>query len=403
MRRMNNITRIYGAAAIIILVTIVCLWIMGGKKAVRNQKTEIVIGTYGENLYTYSFDNKSNEFSFLSKVKASNPSYAIALKDECAGRCRQDGKNNLNIYAVSETGDGSGVYSFHGNGELKLTADLRQCGDDPCFLMLYDNGCYLFTADYSGGSISIFPIIEGVIGDRINQMKFYGCGPVSGRQESAHIHQLKAVPDIEGIESKWIIASDLGADVLRLISINQISRNDGTKEIQPCHIKDIPCPAGSGPRHMEFSQNGKILYCVTELSGEVLVYNVCLDNGCPAFELKQRILADEVNAGGSADIHLHPSGKWLYTSHRLDNDGIAIFSIKEDGTLEKIGYSRTARHPRNFMVTDDGRFLMVACRDDKIIQVFSIGNDGGLTLLPQVLCFDSDMPSSVTTVKNTPL
>ncbi|MGN1218344.1 MAG: beta-propeller fold lactonase family protein, partial [Phocaeicola sp.] len=156
-------------------------------------------------------------------------------------------------------------------------------------------------------------------------------------------------------------------------------------------------------RHMEFSQNGKILYCVTELSGEVLVYNVCLDNGCPAFELKQRILADEVNAGGSADIHLHPSGKWLYTSHRLDNDGIAIFSIKEDGTLGKIGYSRTARHPRNFMVTDDGRFLMVACRDDKIIQVFSIGNDGGLTLLPQVLCFDSDMPSSVTTVKNTPL
>lgn len=403
MRRMNNITRIYGATAIIILVTIVCLWIMGGKKAVGNQKTEIVIGTYGENLYTYSFDNKSNEFSFLSKVKASNPSYAIALKDECAGRCRQDGKNNLNIYAVSETGDGSGVYSFHGNGELKLTADLRQCGDDPCFLMLYDNGSYLFTADYSGGSISIFPIIEGVIGNRINQMKFYGCGPVSGRQESAHIHQLKAVPDIECIESKWIIASDLGADVLRLISINQISRNDGTKEIQPCHIKDIPCPAGSGPRHMEFSQNGKILYCVTELSGEVLVYNVCLDNGCPAFELKQRILADEVNAGGSADIHLHPSGKWLYTSHRLDNDGIAIFSIKEDGTLEKIGYSRTARHPRNFMVTDDGRFLMVACRDDKIIQVFSIGNDGGLTLLPQVLCFDSDMPSSVTTVKNTPL
>lgn len=400
---MNNITRIYVATAIIILVTIVCLWIMGGKKAVGNQKTEIVIGTYGENLYTYSFDNKSNDFSFLSKVKASNPSYAIALKDDCAGRCRQDGKNNLNIYAVSETGDGSGVYSFHGNGELKLTADLRQCGDDPCFLMLYDNGCYLFTADYSGGSISIFPIIEGVIGNRINQMKFYGCGPVSGRQESAHIHQLKAVPDIECIESKWIIASDLGADVLRLISINQISRNDGTKEIQPCHIKDIPCPAGSGPRHMEFSQNGKILYCVTELSGEVLVYNVCLDNGCPAFELKQRILADEVNAGGSADIHLHPSGKWLYTSHRLDNDGIAIFSIKEDGTLEKIGYSRTARHPRNFMVTDDGRFLMVACRDDKIIQVFSIGNDGGLTLLPQVLCFDSDMPSSVTTVKNTPL
>jgi 6-phosphogluconolactonase (cycloisomerase 2 family) len=110
-----------------------------------------------------------------------------------------------------------------------------------------------------------------------------------------------------------------------------------------------------------------MLYCLCELSGEVLAYEIAAEDGTPQFTLKQRIMADEVNAGGSADIHLHPSGKWLYTSHRLDNDGIATFCIKEDGTLEKIRYNKTARHPRNFMISDDGAFMLVACLNDRII------------------------------------
>ena len=66
------------------------------------------------------------------------------------------------------------------------------------------------------------------------------------------------------------------------------------------------------------------------------------------------------------------------------------------GTLEKTGYTRTARHPRNFMITPDGSTLLAACRDDKVIQVFSIGNDGSLTLQPVSLQFEKDMPSSIT-------
>ena len=138
-----------------------------------------------------------------------------------------------------------------------------------------------------------------------------------------------------------------------------------------------------------------MLYCIAELSGEVLVYEISDSDGSPAFSLVQQIQADEVNAGGSADIHIHPDGRWIYTSHRLDNDGISVFRIKDDGTLEKTGYTRTARHPRNFMITPDGSTLLAACRDDKVIQVFSIGNDGSLTLQSVSLQFEKDMPSSI--------
>jgi 6-phosphogluconolactonase (cycloisomerase 2 family) len=47
------------------------------------------------------------------------------------------------------------------------------------------------------------------------------------------------------------------------------------------------------------------------------------------------------------------------------------------------------------MITDDGSYLLVACRDDKLIQVFKINSDGSLTLTESVLRFQDDMPSSI--------
>ena len=341
-----------------------------------DDKMNILIGTYGENIYVYSFDQNSLEFTEKAKSEARNASYALAGKGAQGG-----------IYAVSETGDGSGAYSFSTDRNIGLTTEKRQTGADPCFVLLHEG--YMMTADYSGGSISVFPIEEdGAIGDLVQRPVFHGSGPVTSRQEGAHIHQLKAVPGHDDL----ILASDLGSDKIRLL---RFSADNGNLT----HISDIECPAGSGPRHMEFSKDGRMLYCIAELSGEVLVYEMANESQTdevPSFTLVQRIQADEVNAGGSADIHIHPDGNWLYTSHRLDNDGISIFRIKQDGTLEKTGYARTARHPRNFMITPDGEHLLVACRDDMVIQVFAIEKDGGLTLKPSVLRFDSDMPSSVT-------
>lgn len=333
------------------------------------------IGTYGEYLHIYEFDSESLEFNLSAKLQTRNASYVIA--------------DSKNIYAVSECGEESGVYSFS-QKERSKTAEKRQTGADPCFLLNLQ-GRYLLSADYSGGSVSIFPIEEGGIGDLRERLSFSGSGPVQGRQESSHIHQLKMLPDVPGdTDGRWILATDLGADKIRLLQYGK------DQKIQ--HIADIDCPAGSGPRHMEFSIDGRMLYCIAELSGEVLVYNIDCRKEGPAFRLAQRIQADEVNAGGSADIHLHPSGKYLYTSHRLDNDGICIFRILSDGTLEKIGYEHTGKHPRNFMISSDGRLLLVACRDDKAIQVFRIEEDGKLNPTDATLYLEDDQPSSITSV-----
>ncbi len=380
-----------GAAAIILGAFMILL-----TDSSEGKVSQLVIGTYGEHIYTYSFDHRQNKFEFQNKTEAHNASYALADR-------MQDGRTG--IYAVSECGENSGVYSFEMNENIAQTGHKQQTGADPCFVLLYDEGKYMMTADYSGGSVSAFPIVDGAVGDLCASLKFEGRGPVTGRQESSHIHQLKELPSQSG---KWILASDLGADVIRLVGIKgdesaESAGEDKETTISLYHIQDIPCPSGSGPRHMEFNQDYTKLYCIGEISGEVLVYDICHDGDVPAFTLKQQIQADEVNTEGSADIHIHPSGRWLYTSHRLKNDGIAAFHIFPDGTLKKIDYTITGRHPRNFMITDDGEYLLVACRDDKCVQVFQILPTGRLAQTSTTLHFDEDKPVCVTVIPDTAL
>ena len=384
MKRRSILATVCGAAAG--ALGAIMLMVTDGQK---DQVSRIAVGTYGEHIYTYEFNHHTNEFVLKEKMAARNASYALPV-------IGNDG--NEYIFAVSECGEESGVYSFeksaanhkkksNNRNSFTQTGHIQETGSNPCFVMQYDNGKYMLTADYTGGSISAFPIENGAVENLCASLKFTGEGPNKVRQASSHIHQLKTLNTAKG---KWILATDLGADVIRLISA-ETDKNG----LNLTHVKDIPCPAGSGPRHMEFNADSTVLYCIAELTGEILVYDILHNEDTPAFGPRQRIQADEVNSGGSGDIHIHPSGKWLSTSHRLSNDGIAIFNILPDNSLEKVGYTRTGRHPRNFMVTNDGAYLFVACRDDKIIQVFEILPDGSLSPTGTTLHFEEDKPSSI--------
>ena len=103
-----------------------------------------------------------------------------------------------------------------------------------------------------------------------------------------------------------------------------------------------------GPRHFDFHPNGgKYLYVLGELSGQVILFDY---NGGD-LKQKQVVAADTLGAQGSADIHVSPDGRFLYASNRLKGDGLAIFSIDpNDGTLTKLGYQLTVKHPRNFVI-----------------------------------------------------
>lgn len=318
----------------------------------------MLVGTYtsgnSKGIYTYRFNEETGEAVLLDSTEIASPSYLALSAD------------NKYVYSVNEASkDRAAVSAFafdKGKGTLQLLNTEKTRGADPCYLITTGN--HVITANYSGGSITVFPLAkDGALLPAADIIKFKGNGPVEGRQEQAHLHCVHITPD-----GKYLFADDLGADRIYKFNINPNANAENQEKLlskgNPEAFKVAP---GSGPRHLIFSKDGKFAYLINEISGTVIAFQY--EDGM--LNEIQTIAADTVRGQGSGDIHLSPDGKFLYASNRLKADGIAIFKRDSvEGTLIKSGYQLTGIHPRNFVITPNGKFLLVACRDDNAIQIY---------------------------------
>ncbi|MEG0887905.1 MAG: lactonase family protein [Bacteroides sp.] len=323
------------------------------KPSAGKQENELsmLVGTYtsgsSKGIYTFRFNEETGIATPLSEVTLSNPSYLTLSAD---------GKF---VYAVSEEdGASSAVNAFafdQEKGTLQLLNSQPTEGSSPCYVST--DGKKVLTANYGGGSMSVFTVQSNGSLAKIDTL-FLGAatGPDSERQGAAHVHCATFSPD-----GNYIFATDFSADRLLQYAVHE-------KEEKPRPLSaTVDIAPGSGPRHLTFSPNGKFAYLINELSGKVIAFSYA-DGRLNEI---QTITADTVRAKGSADIHLSPDGKYLYASNRLKEDGLAIFEVNsETGTLAKVGYQLTGIHPRNFNITPNGKYLLVACRDSNVIQVF---------------------------------
>ena len=326
----------------------------------------MLVGTYtsaegSKGIYVYKIDTDTGESEKVSMVDVANPSYLVISPNEKF--VYSVGIDEKNGYAHSFSFDKE-------SGNLTLLNSQLTVGSGPTYIALDAKGNNVITANYGGGSISQFNVnSDGTLSPLSNLFQFEGKGTDPKRQQQPHLHSVRYSPD-----GSFLFAADLGTDkVYRYKTVQSVF------EGQPALLKNdtavFMTPEGTGPRHFDFHPNGLYFYLLGELSGEVIVYDYNMGD----LQQKQRILADTVGARGSADIHVSPNGRFLYASNRLQEDGIAVFAIdSQDGTLTKIGYQLTGKHPRNFAITPNGKFLLVASRDDNVIQVFAIDKKTGM-------------------------
>lgn len=357
------------------IVSLCCigLLLLGCNSMKKNQPMKekesdiyLLVGTYSspdeEGIHVLRFNEESGKASYVSGLKGiSNPSYLTVAQQGAF------------VYAVSEEDAekaSANALSFDEEaGVLRILNSQKTEGGAPCYINIDKDSHFVVTANYSGGSISVFPITnEGTLAPPSQVIAFSGSGPDKKRQEQAHLHCVAFSP-----EGDFLFANDLGTDKIYKFSVEyEENKIHFLMEGVPSSFAMEP---GSGPRHLCFHPGGRFAYLISELSGMVTAFRY--DKG----ELSsfQSIASDTVGARGSADIHISPDGKFLYASNRLKADGIAIFGIDSlEGKLTKAGYQETAVHPRNFIISPNGNYLLVACRDSNIIQVFSIDKITGL-------------------------
>lgn len=314
----------------------------------------------------YAFDGETGRVTRLSVTPSvPNPSYILVHPDAPFLYC----VNELKEYGGIPGSTVSAYEIVSKTGELALRSRQFTCGADACHLAFSPDKRYLMAANYSGGSLSVFPILgDYCLGHASCVLRHSGEGVNRERQEGPHPHQMLLSPD-----GKYVYVPDLGLDCLAGY------RGDWEKGwLLPDEQLTIPGIKGQGIRHGVFDRKGRHLYVMTEMACQVNVYEYEMESG--RARLVQTISAMPKTCRPpslGAAIRLHPKGKWLYASVRGSNH-LAVFRIEEDGRLEQIQIQDSLGEiPRDFILSPDGEYLLAGNQDTDTICVFGISRENG--------------------------
>lgn len=334
----------------------------------------VYIGTYtkeeghvdgkASGIYLLNQDISTGKLNNIQTVaEITNPSFVKLSKD---------GKN---LYAVSELGDQDAesgfIYSFKRNDDnsLEEIGKISTESFAPCHITIDNTGNYVFVSNYVGGVMMMYSRNDNGILEK--QQKI-----VLENPENSHPHSVNITAD-----NKTAYLADLGNDKIWIFHF------DAEYGILNPHRQEyVQLEEGAGPRHFTFSEDERFAWSINELNSTISLFKIEENGGLNLKENYANLPQDFSGNNSTADIHLHPSGEFLYTSNRGHNS-IAAFSVNQNsGQLQLIDhFSTRGETPRNFSISPDGNFLYAANQDSGNISAFQIDTETGKLSLIQDL------------------
>lgn len=203
-----------------------------------------------------------------------------------------------------------------------------------CFL--YQDSSYIYTANYHEGTVCIYRKEP----ESLTLLKKIEIAPLAG------CHQIL-------FHSHYLLVPCLELDEIRIF--------DAAADYQPAGV--ITFPKGSGPRHGIFNRLHSRLYVVSERSNELFTFVLKEDLD---FRLKSQISVLNPESAGSSEnasaaIRLSPDEHFLYVSVR-GADMITAISLTREFPKAIQYASCQGSHPRDFILSPNGRFLIIVNR-----------------------------------------
>ncbi|SDR76585.1 lactonase family protein [Opitutus sp. GAS368] len=301
------------------------------------------------------------------------------------------------LYALGEgpgpdgqTSAGVAAFAFDGTTQKLALLNRRGAGGSGGTTMLATDatGKMLVTVSYGGGYLASFPLAaDGRLGARTSLIAHAGPpGPNKVRQDKPHPHSVTISPD-----NRFAFIADLGLDRVFAYQLDP-----ATATLTPHDPAFITTPPGTGPRHTKFSRDGRFFYILNEIDGSISVctYDAARGAGTPIQHISTLPAGFQVtDPDRAAEIRIHPNGRFVYASNR-GHESIAVFAVQADGTLKLVEITPCGgKHPRNFELSPDGRWLVCANMNSNNLVSFKVDagtgrltSTGSTVTVPQPVC-----------------
>lgn len=332
-------------------------------------KLTVYVGTYtrgskSEGIYRMELDLKTGKLSTpVLAGKTVNPSflaihpsgkflYACGEVEDLPSKDKKKGSGAINAFAIDEKGD------------LKYLNQQSSEGGGPCHIVLDKAGKFAFCANYGGGSCAALPLeADGKLGKATGFVQHKGSSVNPARQTGPHAHSINL-----DASNRYAFVADLGLDK---VLIYKFDPEKGT--LTPNDPPFASLKGGAGPRHFAFHPSGKYAFVINELDSTLTAFSYDPKTGALTEVDTVSTLRAPHKGNSTAEVVVHPSGKFVYGSNRGHNS-IAIFQFDEaTGKLTLSGHQgKGVNIPRNFALDPTGNYCLVANQGAGTVIVFKV-------------------------------
>jgi 6-phosphogluconolactonase len=334
----------------------------------------VFIGTGGgklaKGIYRSEFDPATGQLSKAELAAEIGSPGFLAL--------HPNGKFLYCVGTVNVTGkSGGGVAAFALDAKTGTLTPLNQQlakGSGPCHINVDPSGKSVIIANYGSGSTDAFPIgDDGKLMECSTHVQHKGKSANPKRQDAPHAHSVNITKD-----GKFAVVADLGLDQVIVYKLDAASGKLEAND--PPFCATAP---GAGPRHFAFHPNGKQAFVINELDSTLSSLSFDPAKGeLQTLKTVSTLPKDFKGNNTTAEVVVHPSGKFVYGSNR-GHDSIAAFKFDaKTGDLTFVGYgTEGVKEPRNFNIDPTGQYCIVGSQKADRVVMFKIDQETG-TLKP---------------------
>jgi 6-phosphogluconolactonase len=267
------------------------------------------------------------------------------------------------LYVALRGTNSVGAYTIDPTSGMLSHVDDTVVGDNAVYLSVDATGATLLWASYGG--------------DRVASHRLAADGSVMTARASDFGTRTNPHCIVLDPSNAFALVPNTNSDV-----IEQYLFDPATGELTRNASREVTVPGGTGPRHLVFHPTLDLVYVVNEHADSVTLFDFDATAGTISEIETLSTLPSGVGGGGNtcADIHVHPSGDFLYASNR-GHDSIAIFTLDAEGRMTAAGHADTEPTPREFGLDPFGEYLFAAGQGSGNVASYRIEPGGSLTPL----------------------